>query len=205
METNELQNIWKNIDSEIKLKTKEELDQIFTVKSRKIINKFLFIFTIDLITCVGLIVFLIVTLLNRPGDLLYQINNSLLCLFTIVAFIISLFSFNKLQNNEFNIPLKEWIEQRITLLKKWLLGKYSKSYIVLLPILVLMIILSIHVYYEYKPFVEVMKNEESIIGLLVGYPIGLLVSFYAINKIRKFELKNLEYLKELHQRLCNVD
>jgi hypothetical protein len=205
METNELQNIWKNIDSEIKLKSKEELDQIFTVKSRKIINKFLIIFTIDLITCAGLIVFLIVTLLNRPGDLLYQINNSLLCLFTIVAFIISLFSFNKLQNNEFNIPLKEWLEQRITLLRKWLLGKYSKSYFVLLPILVLMIILSIHVYYENKPFVEVMKNEESIIGLLVGYPIGLLVSFYAINKIRKFELKNLEYLKELHQRLCNAD
>lgn len=205
METNEFQYIWKNIDSEIKLKTKEELDQIFTVKSRKIINKFLFIFTIDLITCAGLIVFLIVTLLNRPGDLLYQINNSLLCLFTIVAFIISLFSFNKLKNNEFNIPLKEWLEQRITLLKNWLLGKYSKSYIVLLPILVLMIILSIHVYYEYKPFAEVVKNGESIFGLLVGYPIGLLVSFYAINKIRKFELKNLEYLKELHQRLCNAD
>src|SRR5665647_364151 len=130
METNEFQHIWKNIDAEIKLKTKEELDQIFTVKSRKIINKFLFIFTIDLITCAGLIVFLIITLLNRPGDLIYQINNSLLCLFTTVAFIASLFSFNKLKNNEFNIPLKEWIEQRITLLKKWLLGKYSKSYIV---------------------------------------------------------------------------
>jgi phosphate starvation-inducible membrane PsiE len=205
METNEFQNIWKNIDSEIMLKSKEELDQIFTVKSRKIINKFLLIFTIDLITCAGLIVFLIVTLLNRPGDLIYQIINSLLCLFTLFAFIASLFSYNKLQNNEFNIPLKDWLEQRITLLKKWLLGKYSKSYMVLLPILVLMIMLSIHVYYEYKPFIEVMKNKESIIGLLVGYPIGLLVAFFAINKIRKFELRNLEYLKELHQRLCNAD
>jgi len=205
METNEFQNIWKNIDSEIMLKSKEELDQIFTVKSRKIINKFLLIFTIDLITCAGLIVFLIVTLLNRPGDLIYQIINSLLCLFTLFAFIASLFSYNKLQNNEFNIPLKEWLEQRITLLKRWLLGKYSKSYLILLPILVLMIMLSIHVYYEYKPFVEVMKNKGSIIGLLVGYPIGLLVAFYGINKIRKFELRNLEYLKELHQRLCNAD
>ena len=205
MKTNEFQNIWQNIDSEIKLKSKEELDHIFKVKSRNIINKFLFIFTIDLIICAGLIVFLMITLLNRPGDLIYQINNSLLCLFTIFAFFASLLSFNKLQNNEFNIPLKEWLEQRITLLAKWLLGIYSKSYILLLPILVLMIILSIHVYYEYKPFVEVMKNEESIIGLLVGYPIGLLVAFYAINKIRKFELKNLEYLKELHQRLCNGD
>jgi len=205
METNEFQNIWNNIDSEIKLKSKEELNQIFTVKTRKILNKFLFIFTVDIITCAGLIIFLVITTFNRPGDLIYQINNSLLGIITAFAFFASLLSLNKLQNNEFNIPLKEWLEQRITLLTKWLLGKYSKSYIVLLPILVLMIILSIHVYYEYKPFVEVMKNEESIIGLIVGYPIGLLVAFYAINKIRKFELKNLEYLKELHQRLSNTD
>jgi hypothetical protein len=205
METNEFQNIWKNIDSEIKLKSKEELNQIFAVKTRKILNKFLFIFAIDIIACAGLIIFLFTTTLNRPGDLIYQILNSLLGLFTAFAFFVSLLSLNKLKNNEFNIPLKEWLEQRITLLNKWLLGKYSKSYIVLLPILVLMVILSIHVYYEYKPFVEVMKNQESIIGLLVGYPIGLLVSFYAIHKIRKFELRNLEYLKELHERLCKVD
>jgi hypothetical protein len=205
METNEFQNIWKNIDSEIKLKSKEELDQIFKVKSQKIINKFLLIFTVDLITCAGLIVFLMITLFNRPGDLIYQINNSLLCIFTTFAFFASLLSFNKLQNNEFNIPLKEWVEQRITLLKKWLLGKYSKSYIVILPIMVLMVNLSIDVYYGYKPFIVFMKNKESIIGLLIGYPIGLLFSFYAINKIRKFELRNLEYLKELHQRLCNGD
>ena len=205
METNEFQNILNNIDSEIKLKSKEELNQIFTVKTRKILNKFLLIFTVDIITCAGLIIFLVITTFNRPGDLIYQINNSLLGIITAFAFFASLLSLNKLQNNEFNIPLKEWLEQRITLLTKWLLGKYSKSYIVLLPILVLMIILSIHVYYEYKPFVEVMKNKESIIGLMLGYPIGLLVAFYAINKIRKFELKNLEYLKELHQRLCNAD
>jgi len=205
METNEFQNIWNNIDFEIKLKSKEELNQIFTVKTRKILNKFLLIFTVDIITCAGLIIFLVITTFNRPGDLIYQINNSLLGIITAFAFFASLLSLNKLQNNEFNIPLKEWLEQRITLLTKWLLGKYSKSYIVLLPILVLMIILSIHVYYEYKPFVKVMKNEESIIGLIVGYPIGLLVAFYAINKIRKFELKNLEYLKELHQRLSNTD
>lgn len=205
METNEFQNIWKNIDSEIKLKSKEELNQIFTVKTRKILNKFLFIFSIDIVTCVGLIIFLVITTFNRPGDLIYQVNNSLLGIFTAFAFFVSLLSLNKLQNNEFNIPLKEWLEQRITLLTKWLLGKYSKSYIILIPILVIMINLSIHVYYEYKPFVEVMKNKESIIGLLVGYPIGLIVSFYVFNKIRKYELKNLEYLKELYQRLSTAD
>ena len=204
METNEFQNIWKNIDTEIKLKSKEELHLLFTTKTRKIINKFLILFAIDIIVCIGLIAFLIITLLNRPGDTIYQVNNSLLCLFTVFSLFVSVLSLNKLQNNEFNIPLKEWLEQRITLLTRWLLGKYSKSYIALLPILVLMIMLSIHVYFEYRPFIEVLNNKESIYGLIVGYAIGLFVSFYTLSKIRKYELNNLDYLKELHDRLCNI-
>jgi hypothetical protein len=205
METNELQNIWKNIDSEINLKTIDELNQSLTIKTKQTINKFLFIFSIDIIVCVGVIVFLILTALNRQDDIIYLINNSILCLITVISLIISLLSWKKLQNNKFNLSLKDWVEQRIKLLSRWLLGKYSKLYIVLIPVLIIMINLSIHVYYEYKPFIEVMKNEESIIGLIVGFPIGLIVSYFVINKIRKYQLKNLEFLKELHSHLCNLD
>jgi len=203
METNEFQNIWKNFDNEIKLKTPEELNQLFTARTRKIINKFLFIFAIDIMVCIGLIVFLIITMLNRPGDTIYQVNNLLLCLFTAFSLIVSLLSLKKLQNNEFNLPLNVWLEQRIKLLTKWLSGKYSKSYFILIPILVLMIILSIHVYYEYQPFMDVIKNEESIYGLVVGYLVGLVVSFYFIQKIRKYQLKNLDILKDMHKHLRN--
>jgi len=203
METNELQNIWKNIDSEINLKTIDELNQSLTAKTRKTINRFLFIFIIDIIVCVGLIVFLIITALNRRGDMIYLVNNSLLCLITLISLIISLLSWNNLHNNKFNLPLKDWLEQRIRLLSGWLSGKYSKLYIVLIPVLLVMINLSIHVYYENKPFVEVMKNDESIYGLLVGFLAGLLVSYFAISKIRKYQLKNLELLKEFHHRLCS--
>jgi regulator of PEP synthase PpsR (kinase-PPPase family) len=87
------------------------------------------------------------------------------------------------------------------MLSKWLLGRYSKSYIALLPILMVLIMLSIHVYFENKPFVEVMKSKESIYGLTVGFIIGLFVSFYAVNKIRKYQLKNLEFLKDLYNSL----
>jgi hypothetical protein len=66
-----------------------------------------------------------------------------------------------------------------------------------------MIILSIHVYYEHKPFIEVMKNEESIVGLIIGFAVGLFVSYLAINKIRRYQLRNLEFLKELYSRLYN--
>ncbi len=134
---------------------------------------------------------------------IYQINNAILCLYTLFALIVSIFSWYKLQNNIYNLSLKDWLEQRIKLLSKWLLGKYSKLYIVIIPVLLVMIILSIHVYYEHKPFIEVMKNEESIVGLIIGFAVGLFVSYLAINKIRRYQLRNLEFLKELYSRLYN--
>jgi len=198
METNEFQNIWKNVDSEINQKSAEELDRILTDKIRRTINRFLIIFSIDIIVCVGLIVFLVITALNRQGDIIYQVNNSVLGLITLISFIVSLLSWKRLQDNKYNLPVKAWLEQRINLLSGWLLGKYSKLYMVIIPILLVMINLSIHVYFEYKPFIEVMRNEESIYGLIAGFAIGLVVSFYAINKIRRFQIKNLEFLEEMH-------
>ena len=119
--------------------------------------------------------------------------------------VVSFLSLKKLQVNKFNLPVKEWLEQRIKLLSKWLLGRYSKLYIVLIPVLVAMIMLSIHVYFEYKPFLEVMKDSESIYGLIAGFTIGLFVSLFAVNKIRKYQLKNLEFLKDLHRQLCDIN
>jgi len=42
METNELQNIWKNIDAEINLKSKDDLNLLFIAKTKRTINKFLY-------------------------------------------------------------------------------------------------------------------------------------------------------------------
>ena len=201
MGNTELQRIWKNIDSEIDLKTSGELNQLLNNKIRKTINKFFIILSIDIIVSVGLIVFLVVTALNRQDDIFYLINNTILCFITFSALIISLLSLNKLNRNQRNLSLKDWLEQRIKMLSRWLLGKYSKLYLVLIPLLLMMINISIHVYYEYKPLVEVMKSEESIVGLFVGFLVGLFVSYYAINKIRKYQIKNLEFLKELHAQL----
>jgi len=203
METDKLQNIWKNNETKIKLKTINELNQSLAAKSRQTINKFLVFTVIDVIVCVGMIIFLIITALNRQGDTLYLANNAVLGLVTLISLVISILSWIKLQNNKSNMPLKDWLEQRIRLLSKWLLGKYTKLYLIVLPILLLMINISIHVYYEYKPLIEVMKNEESLIGLIIGFIVGVLVSFYALNKIRRYQIKNLGYLKEIHARLCN--
>ena len=156
---------------------------------------------IDIIVCIGLIIFLVFTAVNRQSDIIYIVNNCALCLITFASLIISLFSLKKIKTNKYNQPLKDWLEQRIKMLSNWLLGKYSKLYIVLIPILMIMIMISIHVYFEYKPFIEVIKDEESIFAQILGLLIGLMVSFVAVNKIRKFQLKNLEFLKHLHARL----
>jgi len=205
MENNELQNAWKNIDGEINRKTTDELDQYLTSKCRKTIHKFIFLISLDVVVCIGLIVFLIITAFNRQGDLIYQTNNLILGAITLTALVVSFFSLKKLQGNRFNLPLKELLEQRIKLLSEWLLGRYSKLYIVLITILVAMIMLSIHVYYEYKPFLEVMSNTESIYGLAAGFTFGLFVSLFAVGKIRKYQLKNLEFLNDLHGQLCNIN
>ena len=204
METNDLKNLWKSMDSEISLKTISELNQSLSTKTRKTMNKYLFILITDIVVCVGLMIFLIITAFNRVSDILYLVNNSALFAVTAVSLVVSLLTLKKLQNNRYNLPLKEWLEQRIKMLSGWLLGKYSKLYIVMIPFLLVMINLSIHVYYEFKPFTEVMKNQESMYGLLFGFIIGLFVAFYAVGKIRKYQLKNLEILKDLHTRLCDV-
>lgn len=204
METNDLKNLWKSLDSEISLKSISELNQSLTLKTQKTVNKYLFILITDIIVCVGLMIFLVITAFNRQGDIIYLVNNSAVFAITAISLVVSLLSLHKLQNNKYNLPLKVWLEQRIRLLSGWLLGKYSKVYMVLIPFLLVMINLSIHVYYEYKPFLEVLKNQESLYGLLFGFIIGIFVAFYAVGKIRKFQLKNLEILKDLHARLCDV-
>jgi hypothetical protein len=204
MENNELQKIWKNIDTEINQKSKDELSLLLTSKAKQTINKFLSIIIISIIVSAGVLVYVTITSLNRKDDLIYLINNVTLGIVTITALLSGIFSWYKIQNNRYDQSLRNWLEVRINLLSKGLTGRFSKLYLFLIPFLYVLIVLSIHVYFEYKPFIEVLKTEESIIALIVGAPIGIFVSYFAARKIRKYKLRNLEFLKDLHGRVCNV-
>lgn len=201
MENNELQKIWKNIDGEINMKSKKELDLLLTSKAKQTINKFLTITCTSIVTGFGLLIWLTVTAMNRPDDVIYQINNISLGIIAIVSFASASWTAYKLQSNKLDKPIKEWLEERIALLSKLLTGKFNRIYIVLIPVIYALMVLSIHVYFENKPFLEVLKTGESVIGLIVGAPIGLFVSFFAARKIRKYEIRTLEFLKDLHTRI----
>jgi competence protein ComGC len=204
MENNELQKIWRSFDTEINQKSKDELKLLLTSKTKQTIGKILVTMSISILICIGLLIYLTITSLNRQNDLIYLINNAMLGIVTIISLVSGVLSWYKLQNNRYNQPLKNWLEDRINLLTKWLTGRFSRLYLFLIPFLYVLIVLSIHVYFENKSFVAVLNTEESIIGLIAGIPIGLFVSYFGARKIRKYQLNNLEFLKDLHSRLCNV-
>ncbi len=204
MENIELQQIWRSFDKEINQKSKAELNLLLTSKAKQTINKFLIVSFISILSSVGFITFLIIASLNRQNDIIYLINNVSVGLISIIGLSSALLSWYKLQNNKLNLSVKNCLELRINLLSKWLTGKYSRLYIILIPLMYVLTVLSIHVYFEYKLFLEVLRTEESVIGLIIGTPIGLFVSYYTVSKIRKYQLYNLEFLKDLYGRLCNV-
>jgi hypothetical protein len=201
MENSELQKIWKTIDNEISPKSKDELNLLLKSKAKQTLNKFIVILSTSILTSIGLIIFLLITSLRRQDDLIYLINNAVLGLLVIVSIISGVLSWYKIQNNKFSLPLKDWLYERISLLSKWLTGKFSKLYYFVIPILYFLTLLSIHVYFENKSFIEVLNTEESIIGLIISTPIGLFVSFFAVRKIRRYQLQNLNFLKDLYSRL----
>jgi len=195
MENNDIQNIWKTIGPEIQFKSKEELNHLLANKTRKVLNRYIYHFITSAVICLGFSVFLIVTMVNRWDDPLYRLNNLLLCAINLVGLISSIWSIVALENNKLNLPLKGWLKYKIDILTKWI---YNKTAYFLIPILFVMTNLSIHVYYENKPFIEVVKTEESVIGLLMGFIIGLTVSYFVVIKIRRGHRSNLEHLKSLY-------
>ena len=203
MENNELQKIWKNIDKEIDRKSEIELNLLLTSKAKQTINKFLGILFISLIVCISVLIYVTITAINRIDDTIYVINNIVLAFVTLLSLVSGLYLWYKMQTNKYNLPLKNWLEIRIKLLSKGLTGRFCKLYLVTIPFIYILVVLSIHVYFENKLFVDVLNTEESVIGLLVGSIIGLSVSYFAAWKIRKFQLSNLEFLNDLYARIEN--
>ena len=205
MENDELQKIWKHVDTEISHWSKDELNVLLTSKVRQTINKFLFISGASVLICTGFLVFLIVAALNRQTDTIYLVNNLTLAIITVISLFIGINFWHQLQGNGYNQPLISWLDVRIKLLSKWLTGKYSSLYLYIIPFLYLLTVLSIHVYFENKHFFEVLQTKESLFGLAVATPIGLFVAFYGAIKIRRYQLRNLQFLKDLYARLCDLE
>ncbi len=208
IENKELQKIWKRVDTESNQKSKDELNLLLASKAKQTINKYIVMIGLSIAICLGLITWLIIASLNRQNDLIYLINNATLGVIIFISFIYYLSSFYKLQNKRYNHSLKGWLEARVKILSVWLNGRFSKLEFYLFPLLFILTFLSIHVYSADLNFMEVFKSEkfleEDIWGMIVFTPIVLAGGFYTLIKTRKYCLKNLAFLRNLHDRLCNM-
>lgn len=201
MENNELQKLWENIDTAMGHVSKSELNRVLRDKVKKTVRKYLYIIGLSVTISAGVIIFLIITALNRPGDELYLLNNMVLGILTLTALVISVKAWIKLQNQNTGQSLKEWLNAQIKQLTEGLTGKHSKLYVITIPVFFILLLLSIHVYFENMLFSEVLRNEESITGMVIAIPIGLFVSYQVHKAIRAYQKKQLEYLYEIQKKL----
>jgi hypothetical protein len=146
-----------------------------------------------------------ITAINKADDILYVLNNTLLGIITIVSLGSAIYSWRKLQNNKYSMSLKKWLETDIAMISKSLKGKLRFAYIIVIPVIYILMILSINIYFGDKMFVEVFQSEDAVIALIFGAVIGLSVSFYVERKIRKYHLKSLNVLEELYLQITNSE
>ncbi|MFO7656547.1 MAG: hypothetical protein R6W78_05730 [Bacteroidales bacterium] len=208
MENNELQRIWRTVNYDINQKSKNELNLLLTSKARQVFSEFLILNIIAIPVCVGVMVWIIISTANRSDDRLYVANNMLLGSIVLFALYYAIREWRRSKRNKMDKPVKEWLGIEINLLSKWLIGKYRRIDFFLIPILYILSVLSIHVYYSELYFIEVFRSakfiNEDMWGLIIFTPILFAGLFYSLIKLRKHQMKKLQFLKDLHGRLCNV-
>jgi hypothetical protein len=208
MENNELQLIWRTVNSDIRRKSKDELNLLLTSKAKQVFTEFLIMNITAIPVCIGLMVWLIVTTANRIDDIPYVVNNILLGSIVLFALFYVIKEWHRFKRSKMDKPVKEWLEIEINLLSKWLIGKYRRINFFLIPIIYILSVLSIHVYYSSLYFIEVFRSDkfinEDMWGLIIFTPILFAGLFYILRKLHRHQMKKLQFLKDLHGRLCNV-
>lgn len=199
METNELKNIWIEIEGTLTPKTKNELKEILLFKTKRILSKFRWFLMTSILLCIGVITFLIIASLEIKNDILYLLNNTVLAVIIITLLVYYIKSYKKLYFNvseNYNVYVS--LNNKVQFLSKELKNKFE---IILIPFLGILLILSVNVFYTSRSFIGTFQDEENLWGLIFGFLIGMLIALYFARKISKYQKKELRilqnYLKEL--------
>jgi hypothetical protein len=208
MENNELQKIWKTVDADIKQKSRDELNLLLTSKARQVFTQFLILDIVAIPVCIGLMIWLIVTSVNRIDDVPYIVNNFLLGVIALFTVIYIFMEMHRYKRNRMDRPVKEWLEIEINRLSKWFSGKYRIFSFSIIPVLYILAFLSIHVYYSDLYFTEVFRSDkflnEDLWGVIIFTPLIFVGLYFALNKLHKYQMEKLQFLKDLYQRLCKM-
>ncbi len=202
METNELKNIWIEIDDILTPKTKNELKEILLSKTKRILSKFRWFLMTSILLCIGVITFLIIASLEIKNDILYLLNNAVLAIIIITLLLYYIKSYKKLHFNvreNYNVYVS--LNNKVQFLSKELKNKLEITFI---PFLGILLILSINVFYTSKSFIGTFQDEENLWGLIFGFLIGMLIAFYFAGKISKYQKKELRILQNYLNELESI-
>ena len=165
MDKDEIKNTWQGAGRSIERFSKEEIEKLFNQKSRTIMRKFILWFIISIVLSIGLLLYLVIASVLRFDDLNFVFVNLLLIILTIFFLTEYLRGYYKLNLIKIaNGNLKEMIQQKIRLIKRYLIGTKLSSFIIIPFVILLMI--SIYVFFEKEDMIKVLVMDDAIWGLI---------------------------------------
>jgi hypothetical protein len=195
MDKNEIKNTWQSANRSLEHFSKEEIVTLFKQKSRTIMRRFILWFIISIILSIGLFLYLFVTSVLRFDDLYFVFLNLLLIILTAYFLIEYLTGYFKLNSIKLaNGNLKEMIQQKVSLIKRYLIGSKLSSFIIIPFVILLMI--SIYVFFEKEYMIKVLLQDVTIWGLIFGGIVAIITKWWVRKKMRKYYESNLTRLIE---------
>jgi len=195
MDKYEIRNTWQGTGHSIEHFSKEEIGKLFKQKSRTIMRKFILWFIISIILSIGLLLYLGITSVLRFDDLYFVFVNLLLIILTAYFLIEYLKGYYKLNSIKIaNGNLKEMIQQKVSLIKRYLIGTKLSS-LIIIPFVILLMI-SIYVFFEKEDMIKVLVMDDAIWGLIFGGIVAIIIKWWVRKKMRKYYESNLTRLIE---------
>ena len=194
MDKDEIKNTWQGAGRSIEHFSKEEIKDLFNQKSRTIMRKFILWFIISIILSIGLFLYLVITSVLRFDDLYFVFVNLLIIILTVYFLIEYLKGFYKLNSIKIaNGNLKEMIQQKVRLIKRYLVGTKLSS-LIIIPFVILLMI-SIYVFFEKENLIKVLVMDDAIWGLIFGGIVAIIIKWWARKKMEKYFESNLTRLE----------
>ncbi|MBE9510561.1 MAG: hypothetical protein IMY71_06765 [Bacteroidetes bacterium] len=194
MDKDEIKNTWQGASRSIEHFSKEEIGKLFNQKSRTIMRKFILWFIISIILSIGLLLYLVITSVLRFDDLNFVFVNLLLIILTIFFLTEYLKGYYKLNSIKIaNGNLKKMIQQKIRLIKRYLIGTKLSS-LIIIPFVILLMI-SIYVFFEKEDMIKVLVTDDAIWGLIFGGIVAIIIKWWVRKKMRKYFESNLTRLE----------
>ena len=200
METDILKSIWKDVDYDRESLSKEALNEILSKKVRNTKRRFFVVIGISAAVSIVVLTLVLMVSVKRRVDVFYLINNALLATITLTSLFSAVYSWYRLQKNDYALSLKDNLERDIEMISNSLNGRFRNIHLMVIPVIFILLVLSINVYFEERMFVEMFSTGSSIAALIAGVAVGLPVSFYVHRNIRNYQKRNLEELEALYEK-----